>query len=115
MANQTSTPQIKSMIGRVVSAGMVKTVSVEVTTFKVHPLYHKRYRWTKKYLSDTGEFTPQLGDMVKIVSSRPISRRKQWVVAEVVSQAPAVSQTVAAKKATKAPVAKTGKARTKKA
>jgi small subunit ribosomal protein S17 len=86
MAKQT-TPHIKSMVGRVVSAGSIKTVSVEVTTLKVHPLYRKRYRWTKKYLSDTGELEPKVGDMVKIVANRPISRRKRWMVTEVVTPA----------------------------
>jgi small subunit ribosomal protein S17 len=95
----------KVLIGTVSSDRMEKTVTVEVTTFKKHPLYHKRYRWTTKYLSDTGDLTPRLGDMVKIISSRPISKRKRWVVAEVLKEspnaAPAVSKTAATVKPTK--------------
>lgn len=97
------------MIGRVVSAGSIKTVSVEVTTLKVHPLYHKRYRWTKKYLSDTGEFEPKVGDTVKIVANRPISRRKRWMVTEVVSPASVTVATSGRKPAKTA--AKPGKAK----
>jgi small subunit ribosomal protein S17 len=83
----TETTQVKSLVGKVVSVGMTNTVSVEVTTAKVHPLYHKRYRWTTKYLSDTSKVSPNLGDTVKIVASRPISRHKRWVVAEVLTEA----------------------------
>lgn len=82
----------KTLVGTVVSDGMTKTVSVQVTTFKVHPLYHKRYRWTKKYLADTGELAPKLGDTVKIEAHRPISARKRWIVIEVAAKANAVEK-----------------------
>jgi small subunit ribosomal protein S17 len=106
MTKQTATPQVKTMVGRVVSTGMVGTVAVEVTTFKVHPLYHKRYRWTKKYLSGIGDLAPQVGDTVKIVSHRPVSKLKRWMVAEVVEQANPAQQG-AAKKAAKPQVTTT--------
>ena len=91
----------KTLVGTVVSDGMTKTVSVQVTTFKVHPLYHKRYRWTKKYLADTGESAPKVGDTVKIEAHRPMSARKRWIVTEVAAKANVVEKAatkVAAKK-----------------
>jgi small subunit ribosomal protein S17 len=87
----------KSMVGVVVANTMTKTVKVQVTTFKVHPLYHKRYRWTKKYLADSGDVQPALGDTVRIVASKPLSKMKRWVVASVVT--PATTEVKAVKKA----------------
>jgi small subunit ribosomal protein S17 len=75
----------KTMVGVVTSDKMEKTVVVKVTTFKVHRLYHKRYRWTKKYLSDVGSLEPRIGDTVKIVSGRPMSKLKRWTVAEILT------------------------------
>ncbi len=89
---QEKTSLTKSLVGQVVSTGMTKTVSVQVTTFKVHPLYHKRYRSTKKYLSAT-EQELNLGDTVRIEASRPLSARKRWVVAEVITAATPARQT----------------------
>lgn len=104
MTKQTER-HIKTLVGRVVSTGMTHTVKVEVTTFKVHPLYHKRYRWTKKYLSDTGELTPGLGDTVRIEATKPMSAHKRWIVAEVVTSVneaqPLAKKATAAKKTTK--------------
>ncbi len=94
-------PQLKTLVGIVTSDKMAKTVVVEVTTFKVHRLYHKRFRWTKKYLSDVGSLEPQVGDTVRIVASRPISKLKRWTVAEVVAAADA-SQKKPVTKAAKA-------------
>ena len=82
MAEQRQTHQ-KELIGTVTSDKMTHSVVVQVTTFKQHPLYHKRYRWTKKYLSDTGELSPKTGDVVRIRSTRPMSKLKRWVVVEV--------------------------------
>ena len=83
MAEQQQTHQ-KELIGTVTSDKMTHSVVVQVTTFKQHPLYHKRYRWTKKYLSDTGELAPKTGDLVRIQSTRPMSKLKRWKVVEVI-------------------------------
>jgi len=111
---QTTTSFTKSMVGIVVSDRMAKTVSVQVTTFKVHPLYHKRYRWTKKYLADTSEVQPQIGDTVRIVSHRPLSKLKRWSVAAVVTPASA-TQLAITKKAAQPKTAATKAKRSKKA
>lgn len=85
--NEKQQVQPKTLVGIVTSDKMDKTVAVKVTTFKVHRLYHKRFRWTKNYLSDTGDLTPQVGDTVRIASSRPLSKLKRWVVAEIITSA----------------------------
>lgn len=85
MENVTHVTRRKELIGTVTSDKMQHTVTVLVTSFKVHPLYHKRYRSTKKYHSDTGDVLPKMGDMVRIQSSRPLSKLKRWIVTEIMS------------------------------
>ena len=104
--NEQQQAQVKTLVGVVTSDKMEKTVVVEVTTFKVHRLYHKCFRWTKKYLSDTGSLEPQVGDTVRIVASRPISKLKRWTVAEVVTAAAATAKKEAAKAKPKAATTK---------
>ncbi len=74
----------KIRIGKVVSNAMTGTVAVEVERMKKHPLYHKAYRVTKKFLADTGSEKYEIGDMVSIEETRPLSKTKSWkVVAKV--------------------------------
>jgi small subunit ribosomal protein S17 len=70
----------KRITGTVVSNKMQKTVVVEVSTYKPHPLYEKRIRRTKKYYADTGNKQYQIGDVVVIEHCRPLSRLKRWRV-----------------------------------
>lgn len=73
------------MIGRVVSVKMNKTVSVLVEGEKEHPLYKKRFVYSKKYLVDSpGEV--KLGDIVEIKKIRPISKRKHWAISKVLGK-----------------------------
>lgn len=76
----------RRLTGRVVRSKMQKTVTVRVDRTFRHPLYHKVLRGSKKYLVDD-EFDTQPGDHVRIVESRPISKRKRWVVEEVLKRA----------------------------
>ncbi len=73
------------MVGRVVSTKMQKTAVVLVESKKVHPLYGKRYSWSKKYLADD-EMGVKEGDIVEIVKIRPISKRKHWKVTKVIGR-----------------------------
>jgi len=74
----------KEMVGRVVSTKMQKTVVVEVERVKQHPLYKKTLRTSQKYFAhDEGQACKE-GDVVRIIESRPLSRRKRWSVVEVV-------------------------------
>lgn len=72
--------------GRVVSNKMDKTAVVEVTRMQRHPLYRKVLRRRKKYLAHDEENACQEGDWVRIEESRPLSRRKRWLVIEIVRQ-----------------------------
>lgn len=76
--------------GLVVSNKMAKTVVVAVEGRKVHPLYKKAIRLTKKYKAHDENSACKIGDKVKIVETRPLSKEKRWRVTEVVSTEEAV-------------------------
>jgi small subunit ribosomal protein S17 len=69
--------------GLVVSNKMAKTVVVAVETRKVHPLYKKAIRVTKKYKAHDENNACKIGDKVKIVEARPLSKEKKWRVVEI--------------------------------
>jgi small subunit ribosomal protein S17 len=73
------------LVGKVISNKMTKTVVVEITRAKRHPLYGKVIR-TNKRLKAHDELKCNVGDMVQIVESAPISKEKRWVVEKVVNQ-----------------------------
>lgn len=75
--------QRKRLVGRVTSDKMNKTVVVEVERLQRHPLYGKVVKRTKKYMAHDEANTCHIGDLVRIVESRPLSRRKRWVVEEI--------------------------------
>ena len=72
----------KVLEGKVVSNKMQKTVVVEVTRKTPHPLYKKLIKRSKKFLADSGEQTYQVGQIVKIVETRPLSKTKRFKVME---------------------------------
>lgn len=72
----------KTRKGTVVSSKMTNTITVSVQRMKIHPLYHKRYRVTKKYHADTSGKSYELGDVVTIEETRPISKTKHWRVVD---------------------------------
>ena len=76
--------QRQSLVGEVTSTKMEKTVVVNVTRKVKHPMYRKFVKRYKKYLAHTTSVNPKNGDIVKIVSIRPISKRKRWLVSEIV-------------------------------
>lgn len=71
--------------GVVVSDRMAKTVVVSVETRKVHPLYKKAIRYTQKYKAHDENGACKVGDRVRIVETRPLSREKRWRVVEILS------------------------------
>jgi len=73
----------RRLSGVVTRTKMPKTITVEVQRDYRHPLYEKVIHSTKKYLVHD-EIGCQLGDEVIIIESRPISKRKRWMVQEVV-------------------------------
>ena len=66
--------------GIVVSNKMDKTVVVAEETMKMHPLYTKRVKNTRKYKAHDEENICQIGDKVKIMETRPLSKLKRWTV-----------------------------------
>jgi small subunit ribosomal protein S17 len=76
----------KRLSGVVQSTKMEKTVKVRVDRSYRHPLYGKVVRTKKMYLAHD-ELECQLGDIVQMVESRPISKRKRWVVQEILRRA----------------------------
>lgn len=72
----------KVLEGKIVSNKMQKTVVVEVTRKTPHPLYKKLIKRSKKFLADSGEQTYQVGQIVKIVETRPLSKTKRFKVME---------------------------------
>jgi small subunit ribosomal protein S17 len=73
----------KSMVGTVTSNKMDKTVVVVVERLGRHPLYKKVIRSQNKFKAHDAENTCRVGDVVRIVESRPLSRDKRWVVEEI--------------------------------
>jgi small subunit ribosomal protein S17 len=74
----------KRLMGRVVSNKMDKTVVVKVERLQRHRLYGKVIRKSKKFKAHDAYNSCQVGDMVRIVESRPLSKEKRWVVEEIV-------------------------------
>ena len=76
----------KTRIGRVVSNKMDKTVTVAVETLRHHPLYKKTIKRMVKYKAHDESNECGLGDIVRIVETRPLSRHKRWRVAEIITK-----------------------------
>lgn len=74
------------MVGEVVSDGMQKTVVVQVTRKISHPVYKKYVKRFKKHLAHVESIQPKIGDTVKISSMRPMSKRKRWLVSEIIRE-----------------------------
>jgi len=79
--------QRKARIGTVVSNKMDKTVTVKVERVMQHPLYRKVVRRSKKYMAHDENNECRVGDVVKIMETRPLSRRKRWRVVEIIERA----------------------------
>lgn len=84
---EAQAPHQKSMVGRVSSNKMQKTVVVEVAKSKRHPLYHRNVRIVKTYMAHDEEGTCSIGDLVRIVETRPLSKNKRWRVVEILERA----------------------------
>ena len=77
----------QSLIGEVVSTKMEKTVTVRVLREIPHPVYQKRVKRYKNYLAHVASVLPNDGDVVKISSTKPISKLKRWQVSQIVRKA----------------------------
>ena len=77
----------KTKVGNVVSAKMPRTVIVEVTRLREHPLYKKVISVRKRFPAHDADGVVKAGDIVRIQESRPFSATKRWQVVEVLSRA----------------------------
>ena len=81
-------PSIKNeKIGSVVSARMAKTIVVEVTRKAAHKIYKRVVTKKKKFYAHDEQGTAKVGDVVRIIECRPMSKLKRWRLGEVIRQA----------------------------
>ena len=77
----------KTLTGIVVSDVADKTVVVKVERRIQHPVYKKMVRKSKRFMAHDQENSSGIGDTVKIIESRPISKNKKWRLAEIIEKA----------------------------
>jgi small subunit ribosomal protein S17 len=77
----------KTRVGRVVSDKMANTVVVSVDSTTRHPLYAKTIRRQRKLYAHDADNSCKVGDVVRVMESRPMSKLKRWRVVEVVEKA----------------------------
>jgi len=82
-----SKPNKKTIVGTVVSDKMDKTITVKLETRKRHPLYNKFVKVHTKIKAHDEKNEAAVGDLVKLITSRPISRDKTWRIVEIVEKA----------------------------
>jgi small subunit ribosomal protein S17 len=75
----------KVLVGRVTSDRMDKTIVVQVERLKRHARYGKVLRFHNKYKVHDEQNSAQLGDMVKIIESKPMSKEKRWALVEILN------------------------------
>ena len=77
---------VKEKVGIVVSNKMQKTIVVKVESRYPHPIYSKTMVKTKKYLAHDEQGECRIGDQVLVQECRPLSKRKRWKLAEILSK-----------------------------
>ncbi|SRR5581483_7115366 len=77
----------KERIGKVVSDKMQKTVVVTLTRQVPHPLYKKYFKKTTRFVAHDEKNDAKIGDTVRIMETRPLSKTKRWRVVEVLERA----------------------------
>src|SRR5271170_2257265 len=105
MANETNAPGASAaghdlphergmrqeVVGVVTSAKMEKTIVVKVTRATQHPLYHRVVRTAKKYYAHDETREARVGDTVRMVSTRPLSKLKRWRLKEILQRSTRVA------------------------
>ncbi len=87
VAPQASRPSRKERIGVVISDRMDKTILVAVQRQIKHPIYGKFIKKTTKLMAHDERNDAKRGDSVRIMETRPLSKRKRWRLAEVIERA----------------------------
>jgi small subunit ribosomal protein S17 len=84
---QSKTSNKNEKVGSVVSNKMAKTIVVEVTRRVAHPVYKRIVSKRKKFYAHDEQGTAKVGDVVRIIECRPLSKLKRWQLKEVVRKA----------------------------
>ena len=77
----------RELIGVVVSDKADKTITVKVETYKMNPIYKKRVKYSKKYAAHDEKNIAHVGDKVKLVMTRPLSKTKRYELVEIIEKA----------------------------
>lgn len=88
----TTTAKKRTLVGEVIGNKMDKTIVVAVARRIRHPLYGKVMTRRKKYYAHDEKREAGLGDVVRIIESRPISRLKRWQLVEIVEKSESVEK-----------------------
>lgn len=81
------TKRVQELTGKVVSDSCDKTITVLVETYKRHPLYNKRVKYSKKYAAHDENNEVKVGDTVRIRMTKPISKSKKYELVEILEKA----------------------------
>ena len=84
---ETKVNKKAELIGKVVSNANDKTITVLVETYRNHPLYKKRVKYSKKYAAHDENNTAHVGDKVRLAQTRPLSKTKRYELVEVIEKA----------------------------
>lgn len=76
----------KTKTGKVVSNRMDRSIVVAVERLIKHPLYRKYFKKTSKFMAHDESNQCQVGDIVKIMETRPLSKRKRWRLVEIIEK-----------------------------
>lgn len=87
----TANVRRQQKVGRVVSNKMDKTIIVSVESLKKHRIYKRTFKQTKRFHAHDEENTCQIGDLVRIVESRPLSKTKRWRLVEIIKRGSGVT------------------------
>ncbi len=99
MADNTAVRHRNSKVGHVVSRSGNKTIVVEVNRRVQHPLYKRFVNRSKKFYAHDEQNQCQLGDQVRIIETRPLSKLKRWRLEQILHRSAIVAQEVAARSA----------------
>jgi small subunit ribosomal protein S17 len=86
-AKERSGSKRKTLVGRVVSDKMQKTIVIQIESRKLHPLYKKYITRSKKVKAHDEQNQCAIGDLVRVVESRPMSKDKRWRLVEILEKA----------------------------
>ncbi|HVN49764.1 MAG TPA: 30S ribosomal protein S17 [Bacteroidota bacterium] len=91
MAEETKQPVVRGLrkvrVGKVVSNKMQKSIVVAIERQVAHPIYKKYYRLTTKLMVHDEKQEAKVGDVVRVMETRPLSARKRWRLVEIVEKA----------------------------